>query len=92
MVDFTSKLNNQDRIVKYVVQKQDGSTLYITRDIAALLERKKKFNFSKIVYVVGELRIFYFKDFKKCFFIFYYRFLNFRFCSNGTFQKFISNN
>ncbi len=39
--------------LKYVVQKSDNSTLYITRDIAAVFDRKKRLNFSKIVYVVG---------------------------------------
>lgn len=37
---------------KFIIQKSDGSTLYITRDIAALCERKNKYNFGKIIYVV----------------------------------------
>lgn len=44
--------NNKTETIKYILQKKDGSTLYITRDIAALLERKKKYEFSKIIYVV----------------------------------------
>lgn len=38
--------------MKYILEKQDGTSLYISRDIAALLERKKKHSFDKIVYVV----------------------------------------
>ncbi|XP_045191717.2 probable arginine--tRNA ligase, mitochondrial isoform X1 [Mercenaria mercenaria] len=34
------------------VLKSDGTTLYITRDIAAILDRQKTFNFDKIHYVV----------------------------------------
>jgi len=40
--------------MKYILQKQDGSSLYISRDIAAVLARKKKYQFSKIIYVVGK--------------------------------------
>jgi arginyl-tRNA synthetase len=52
-VEFDCEIKNKKDKIKYVVQKSDGSTLYITRDITALLERKEKYNFSKIVYVVG---------------------------------------
>ena len=51
-VSFTTLKNDKKENIKYILQKKDGSTLYITRDIAALLERKKKYNFSKIIYVV----------------------------------------
>lgn len=34
------------------VIKSDGSTLYLTRDIAALLDRHERFKFDKILYVV----------------------------------------
>ena len=34
------------------VQKSDGSSLYITRDIAAAIDRKESFNFDKMFYVV----------------------------------------
>ncbi|ORX70038.1 putative arginine--tRNA ligase, cytoplasmic [Linderina pennispora] len=38
---------------KAVVQKKDGTTLYLTRDIGAALERIDTYNFDKIVYVVS---------------------------------------
>ncbi len=44
---------SQPATLKYVAQKSDNSTLYITRDIAALFDRKKRLNFDKIVYVAG---------------------------------------
>ena len=34
------------------VRKRDGSTLYISRDIAAVLDRVPKYNFDKMFYVV----------------------------------------
>uniref|UniRef100_A0A1B0BY84 Probable arginine--tRNA ligase, mitochondrial n=1 Tax=Glossina palpalis gambiensis TaxID=67801 RepID=A0A1B0BY84_9MUSC len=40
----------EDRRVPVV--KSDGSTLYLTRDIAALIDRWKRFQFSEILYVV----------------------------------------
>lgn len=36
-----------------VVQKSDGTSLYITRDIAAAIERKREYNFDKMIYVVA---------------------------------------
>ncbi|ORX48049.1 arginyl-tRNA synthetase [Hesseltinella vesiculosa] len=36
-----------------VVQKSDGTTLYLTRDIGAAKERFEKYNFDKMIYVVA---------------------------------------
>ena len=36
-----------------LVKKSDGSSLYITRDIAAAIYRHEKYNFYKNIYVVG---------------------------------------
>lgn len=36
-----------------VIRKSDGSSLYITRDLASLLYRKKTWDFDKCIYVVG---------------------------------------
>lgn len=35
------------------ILKSDGSTLYLTRDIAAVVDRQEKFNFDRIYYVAG---------------------------------------
>ncbi|MCC9295469.1 arginine--tRNA ligase [Clostridium sp. WLY-B-L2] len=36
-----------------IVKKSDGATIYATRDLAAAIYRKKTYNFSKCIYVVG---------------------------------------
>jgi arginyl-tRNA synthetase len=36
-----------------LIQKRDGSTLYITRDLAALFYRKNTYDFDEALYVVG---------------------------------------
>ncbi|KAL6064477.1 arginyl-tRNA synthetase [Balamuthia mandrillaris] len=41
------------KLGKVVIKKSDGATLYITRDIAAAIHRKKEYNFDKMVYVVA---------------------------------------
>lgn len=47
-----------------LIKKKDGSTLYITRDIAAALYRKKTYDFDKAVYVVGQEQANHFKQLK----------------------------
>ncbi|MBY0370013.1 arginine--tRNA ligase [bacterium] len=37
-----------------LIQKKDGTTLYLTRDIAAAVDRHKRFGFHKMYYVVSE--------------------------------------
>jgi arginyl-tRNA synthetase len=37
-----------------LVQKKDGTTLYLTRDIAAAADRFKRFGFDRMLYVVSE--------------------------------------
>ncbi|KAJ2938866.1 hypothetical protein O0L34_g18495 [Tuta absoluta] len=44
----TAKVNDRD----VTVLKSDNSTLYLSRDIAALLDRYQKYNFDKMLYVV----------------------------------------
>jgi arginyl-tRNA synthetase len=48
-----------------VIQKSDGSTLYVTRDIAAAMYRKKTYNFYKNIYVVGAPQKLHFQQWKK---------------------------
>ena len=45
-----------------LIQKNDGSTLYMTRDLAAALYRKKTYDFAKAVYVVGSQQELHFKQ------------------------------
>jgi len=47
-----------------LLRKQDGTTLYLSRDLAAIDARKKKYHFDKILYVVGSEQILHFKQLK----------------------------
>lgn len=47
-----------------LIKKSDGATLYITRDLAAALYRKRTYNFAKSVYVVGNEQSNHFKQLK----------------------------
>ncbi|MGT2907922.1 arginine--tRNA ligase [Streptococcus dentiloxodontae] len=47
-----------------LIKKSDGATLYITRDLAAALYRKRTYDFAKAVYVVGNEQSSHFKQLK----------------------------
>lgn len=47
---------------KVIVKKKDGATLYITRDIAAAVERWEKHKFDKMYYVVAVQQDLHFKQ------------------------------
>lgn len=48
-----------------LIKRSDGATLYITRDLAALFDRKKRYNFDEILYVVGNEQALHFEHIKK---------------------------
>lgn len=48
-----------------IIKKKDGSTLYITRDIAAAVYRKEHYNFDKNIYVVGSQQNLHFQQWFK---------------------------
>ncbi|MGD9908991.1 MAG: arginine--tRNA ligase [Candidatus Izemoplasmatales bacterium] len=48
-----------------LIQKTDGSTLYMTRDLAALFYRKDNYSFDKMLYVVGNEQKLHFEQIKK---------------------------
>lgn len=48
-----------------LITKKDGSTLYITRDIAAAIYRKNHYDFYKNIYVVGSQQNLHFKQWMK---------------------------
>lgn len=50
IVDLT-KYNK--KLGKAIVQKKDGTTLYLTRDIGAAMERYDQYKFDKMIYVVA---------------------------------------
>ncbi|CAE6425956.1 unnamed protein product [Rhizoctonia solani] len=41
------------KLGKAVIQKQDGTSLYLTRDIAAAIERYEEYKFDKMIYVIA---------------------------------------
>lgn len=47
-----------------LIMKQDGATLYITRDLAAALFRKREYDFHESLYVVGQDQILHFRQLK----------------------------
>lgn len=42
-----------DENIRRPILKSDGSTLYLTRDIAAIIDRQEKFQFDRMYYVAG---------------------------------------
>ena len=52
----------KDRLGVALIQKSDGTSLYATRDLAAVKERKKKYKFDKMVYEVGQEQSLHFKQ------------------------------
>ncbi|MEO1772862.1 arginine--tRNA ligase [Candidatus Enterococcus ferrettii] len=47
-----------------LIKKSDGATLYITRDLAAAIYRKRTYNFVKSLYVVGNEQSIHFRQLK----------------------------
>ena len=45
-----------------VVEKTDGTTLYATRDLAAAIDRQKRYKFDKMIYEVGQEQKLYFRQ------------------------------
>lgn len=50
IVDLTK---HSKKLGKALVRKKDGTTLYLTRDIGAAMERHRSYNFDKMIYVVA---------------------------------------
>ena len=48
-----------------LIQKKDGSTLYITRDLAALFYRRNTYHFDRALYVVGNEQKLHFDQLKR---------------------------
>ena len=54
-----------DDIPPALIKRRDGGSLYITRDLAAVFDRKNTYNFSKILYVVGNEQKLHFEQLKR---------------------------
>lgn len=50
------------KLGKIVIKKSDGTTLYITRDIAAAIWRHRTYGFEKMFYVVGSQQNLHFQQ------------------------------
>lgn len=48
-----------------LIKRSDGATLYITRDLAAAIYRKKEYNFTEALYVVGNEQSLHFNQLKQ---------------------------
>ena len=44
------------------IVKSDGTSLYVTKDIAAALDRREKFGFEKLIYVVDNAQGHHFQN------------------------------
>lgn len=54
-----------EEIPPALIQKKDGSTLYITRDLAALFYRRNTYRFDRALYVVGNEQKLHFDQLKR---------------------------
>lgn len=67
MSDGAEIINLEDEgLPNMIVIKSDGSSTYITRDIATALYRKREYDFDKNIYVVGSQQILHFQQLKAC--------------------------
>lgn len=55
IVDFTKHVPGKigKGLGKAIVKRRDGTALYLTRDISELLQRKEKYDFDQMIYVVA---------------------------------------
>jgi arginyl-tRNA synthetase len=51
IADFTK--HGAKKLGKAIIVRKDGTPLYLTRDIGAILERDEKYHFDKMIYVVA---------------------------------------
>lgn len=54
---------NEENLSVVILEKADGTTIYSSRDLAAAIDRHKKFKFHKMIYEVGEEQKLHFKQF-----------------------------
>lgn len=51
LIDFAK--HGAKKLNKAIIQRKDGTPLYLTRDLAAILERWDKYQFDKMIYVIA---------------------------------------
>ncbi|OAP54805.1 arginine-tRNA ligase [Fonsecaea erecta] len=52
LIDFTK--HGAKKLNKAIIVRKDGTPLYLTRDLAAILERHDQYHFDKMIYVVAD--------------------------------------
>lgn len=52
MIDFAK--HGAKKLNKAIIQRKDGTPLYLTRDLAGIHERHEKYHFDKMIYVVAD--------------------------------------
>ncbi|KAH0833553.1 hypothetical protein AYO21_05231 [Fonsecaea monophora] len=52
LIDFAK--HGAKKLNKAIIVRKDGTALYLTRDLAAILERYDKYHFDKMIYVVAD--------------------------------------
>ena len=52
LIDFAK--HGAKKLNKAIIQRKDGTPLYLTRDLAGILEREEKYHFDKMIYVVAD--------------------------------------
>jgi len=52
LIDFAK--HGAKKLNKAIIVRKDGTPLYLTRDLAAILERYDKYHFDKMIYVVAD--------------------------------------
>ncbi|MDV3167173.1 MAG: arginine--tRNA ligase [Vigna little leaf phytoplasma] len=65
LLDKKAYIMPLDELPTALIQKDNGSSLYLTRDIACVIYRYKKFRFYKCLYVAGNEQKLHFKQLKK---------------------------
>ncbi|ODV87563.1 hypothetical protein CANARDRAFT_6090 [[Candida] arabinofermentans NRRL YB-2248] len=55
----------EKKLGKVLVQKTDGTSLYLTRDLGAAIERKETYKFDKMIYVIASQQDLHTKQFFK---------------------------
>lgn len=53
-----------DDLIPALIKRSDGATLYITRDLAAAIDRKNRYHFDEALYVVGNEQQLHFNQLK----------------------------
>ena len=54
-----------DDVPPALIKRRDGGSLYITRDLSAIFDRKNTYNFDKILYVVGNEQKLHFEQLRR---------------------------